>query len=101
MRHKNFSVCISVMCLGLLVVSCSKPVKTMAYFKTNYPDFVIEAKRCIGDVKNNKSIDKDETCRNVAAISTIECKHLGRMNGAEDRVNCDDYYLMLSVAAAG
>jgi hypothetical protein len=87
----------------VLTGSCSKPVKTVEYFKQHPEEIQIEAKRCLEDDRKGKQITKDKTCMNVITIESGGCVHHKRMMGGADfmPLDCEDPGQMLVMAAQG
>src|SRR5437016_3915457 len=101
MRLSTISIMISFTCLSIILVGCSRPIKTYAYFEEHPEEIKIEAKRCLEDDKNGKSSIKDKTCLNAATAESMRCIYQIRTNGTEGIVSCDGYYRMLQLAAEG
>ncbi len=87
--------------VSMAIISCSKPVKTVAYFEEHPEEIMIEAKRCVEDAKNKIDIEKDKTCMNVIAIETARCTRKMSFFGNPFGVDCHNPVDMMQLAYNG
>lgn len=89
--------------LALFGACHREPPKTEEYFKKHPEEIRTEAKRCVDLLKQNKSIEKEQTCMTLAQLAGEACHHQQMMMGGVGftDMDCSDPKQVLVLTAQG
>jgi hypothetical protein len=91
----------ALLTMSVIIIGCSKPVKTGNYFVQHPEELQPEAKRCVVDAAKNIDITKDETCMNVVALEKERCIQKVIVFGNIMGMDCENGPEMLGMAYKG